>query len=191
MAKIDALVIDCEDILQPGVQNNFLIIPSSDLSAFPQTANQATPNALTNEGDVTLAAAFAYTNNAAYWRLSPIFQQSGQVKSSKVGDVTNTGFKNEFMGQWADDSASVRGFVQRLDNLGKCGGFIAAIPMPEGGYIIVGDLVSPAKLEAATPQTGDKAGGDGRETKFTISNEGKIYYLYPASLTAPRIAPVV
>lgn len=190
MAKIDALVIDCDDILQPGVQNNFLVIPTTELLAFPQTENEATPSSPTNEGDVTLAAAFTYTGNASFWRKSPIFQQSGQVKSAKVGDVTNTGFKNEFSGMWADDSAAVRGFLQRLDHLGKCGGFIAAVPMPEGGFIIVGDLVSPAKLEAATPQTGNKPGGDGRETAFTISNEGRIYYYYPAALTAPRIAPV-
>lgn len=191
MAKIDAVVLNCDNVLEPGMPSFFLVIPATGLTAFPQTTNEATPLTANNSGEVTLATAFTYTAPADYWRKSPIFQNSGSVKASRLGDVTNSGYANEFSGMWADDVAEIRGFMRRLDRFAKCGGFLVAIPQRDGSYRIIGDLNTPAYVKAGEFMTGDKPGGQGRESKLTLASDGIVYYDYPSALTPPRIAPTV
>jgi hypothetical protein len=191
MAKIDALVLNCDNVQQPGTQNRFYVRPILAGMTFPNTQNQATPNATTNEGEAIIAAAFAYVDGQDFWRESPIFMQTGNIKSAATGEASNGGFTNTFTGKWMDDAPAIRGFIQRLKNMEKCFGFLVAVPQPDGSFAVVGDVINPARLTEGTTQSGDKVGGEGRESSFTIGNDGKIFYNYPSTLTALRVAPVV
>lgn len=167
----------------PGAEVDVFVIAAMDVTTYPQTRFENNASNATPTDKKTLNAAFVLASGAGWVKMR------GKVNTPKgtqtlTGDGGAAGFENKVEVSLCGDGAELRNLGDELAKLKRCGsGVYVLLTNPEtGDRDVLGRKGRPAELAEFSLATGDKPGGEARESKVSFMAVGQTMDIYPAAL---------
>jgi hypothetical protein len=182
MCKLTNLTSNCGDNTPPGTRADLYLIPAEELTAWPQTVLEATPNSTLAGADVTLNTAFQLvaTSGKGYFRKYPILVDSGVLNTNTVGEKGLLSFENDLSFFLVGTNPERLSFAQNVANccLVAC---IATREDPDN-FIVLGRNDDPVKVSEIKMTTGAKAGDKPGGAYMLKDSGGRVPQVYPRTL---------
>lgn len=178
----------CGESIPPGTRTKLYLIPTAEITAFPDT--EAVANSGTAAGDTKITGEdFTLSTEVGegFWREVDIWVDTGNIRNELEGEIGGQGYRQRVDFFILGNGKTENEFADTL--LCQSGCLIAIIPDKAGNYHIIGNLDDPVFLEAATGGSGEATGRSGMQ--YTLyANTGKTTLIHDVATYPLDLTPV-
>lgn len=181
MCNLKILTEKCGANTPPGTKAKLRLIPTEEVTGYPQTLIQTTPASTTPGADVILDEAWVMAAGAGkgYWREYDILIDSGAVNIDSAGEKGALSFSSSLAFHLVGTKAERLSFAQNVANC--CLYAMIQTREDDDNLLVFGKKDDAAKISEIKITTGAKAGDKPGGAYVLQDSSGKVPFLYPVS----------